>query len=400
MKFEFKAFTQEGKPKEGIISAKDKDEALKILQEQGFLVTYLAEKKIGLFQFLQRISRKDVYIFTRQLSYLIKAKTPLDESVKSLSETTQNFAFKDILIEIYNDLVSGLSFSHALSRYPNIFDSYYIGMVKVGESVGALEETLYYLANHLENQIKFKNKIIQALIYPAFVVIMFIAVMIILFYFVIPQITKLFVDNNIPIPTVTRIFQSISNVLTKSGLIILVIAGFLVYYLYEYFKTREGRLVYFQLISGIPIIGPLIKNTYSAQFLESLYYLSKGGVPILEALMIIRDSIDHPLYESALDSIIEDVKRGRSLSESLSDFPNLFSTIIIEGMKTSEKTGQLTEVTLTLLNFYNEMIETQFANLGEALQPILILVLGAGLGFLEASLLIPLLTLTKYVQSF
>ena len=400
MKFEFKAFTRDGKLKEGIISAENKEAALKLLQEQELLVTYLAEKKIEFKTFFQKPGLKDLYIFTKQLSYLIKAKTPLDEAIKSLSETTSNLSFRSLLIEIYNDLVSGINFSQALSRFPDIFNPYYLGMIKVGESVGILDEVLDYLAEHLDAQIRFKNRIIQASIYPLIVFFLFIGVLLALFYFIIPQVSKLFIENNIPMPLITKIFKGFADFLLKFGFFLLIIIGFLIYYFYEYFKTKEGRLAFFKMTFGLPVIGNIIKNSYSAQFLESLYYLVRGGVPIVEALEIIKSSINHPMYESALDYIIEDVKKGTPLSQSLSQFPELFSSLIIEGMKTSEKTGQLTEVVLTIYNFYSETVESQIANLTEVLQPILILILGAGLGLLEASLLIPLLNLTKYVQTF
>lgn len=399
-KFEFKAFTQEGKSKEGIISAENKDAALKILQDQQLLVTYLNEQKSSFFSFLQKPSVKDVYLFTRQLSYLIKAKTPLDESIKSLSETSTNPFFRSTLIEIYNDLVSGIPFSQSLSRFPDVFNTYYLGMIKIGESVGVLDETLDYLAEHLSNNIRFKNKILQASIYPITVVLLFVVVMIALFYFVIPQITKMFIENNIPLPFITQFFQGVSDVLLRFGIFILIIFIALIYYLVQYFKSQEGRPVLFKIVNGLPIFGPLIKNVYAAQFLESFYYLTKGGVPIVESLDIIKSTIAHPLYESALEYIIEDVKKGKPLSESLSQFPDLFPSLIIEGMRTSEKTGQLSEITLTIFNFYNETVENQFGNLGEALQPVLIVFLGLGLSLLEASLLIPLLQLTKYVQNF
>jgi type IV pilus assembly protein PilC len=224
--------------------------------------------------------------------------------------------------------------------------------------------------------------------------------MITLFYFVIPQITKMFVENNIPLPLVTRIFQTISDFILKFGLFALIIFIAFIYYLAQYLQTREGKLVLFNIVNNLPIFGPLLKNLYSAQFLESLYYLMRGGVPIVEALEIIKSSMAHPIYESALEAIIEEVKKGKPLSESMIQFPEIFPNLIIEGMKTAEKTGQLAEITLTIFNFYNETVENQVATLSEALQPVLIVIMGVGLGLLEASLLIPLLNLTKYVQSF
>jgi type IV pilus assembly protein PilC len=399
-KFLFKAFTKEGALREGVISAESKDAALKILQEQELLVTTLTEKKLSILTFFKKPGLKEIYLFTKQLSYLLKAKTPLDEAVKSLSETTSNAYLRSILIEIYNDLVSGIPFSQTLSRFPEVFNSYYIGMIKVAESVGSLDEILDYLSEHLNNQLRFKNRIIQASVYPIMVFVLFIIIMVALFYFIIPQVTKMFIDNNIPLPTITKIFQNISNIIIKFGLFIVIILGSLAYYMIEYFKTSEGKLVMFKIVHNLPIFGPLIKNLYASQFLESLYYLIKGGVPIVEALNIIRSSIAHPIYESALSTIIEDVKKGKPLSESMSQFPDIFESLVIEGMKTSEKTGQLAESVFTIFNFYNDTLDTQVANLGEALQPVMIVLLGAGLGLLEASLLVPLLTLTKYVQTF
>ncbi|MCS7200887.1 MAG: type II secretion system F family protein [Patescibacteria group bacterium] len=399
-KFEFKAFDQSGNPKQGIVSANTKEQALKILQDQGLLVTYISQKKITFFSWAQKPNIKQIYIFTKQLSYLIKAKTPLDEAIKSLSETTSNNYLRQALIEIYNDLISGISFSNSLSKFPDIFNDYYIGLVRVGEFVGTLDDSLGYLASHLEAQIKFRSRVTQALIYPATVLVLFLAVIIALFYYVIPQISKIFIDNNIPMPFLTRFFNNISIFLSKFGLLLIIIFAFFVYYTYEYFKTREGRAVFFRLFGSVPIIGPLIKNIYAGQFLESFYYLLRGGVPIVEALEVVNKSIAHPLYESALEFVIEEVKKGKPLSEPLKRFPDLFPGIIVEGFVTAEKSGQVAEITYTILQFYNETIESQVGSIGEALQPIIIVVLGAGLGFLEASLLIPLLNLTKYIQTF
>jgi type IV pilus assembly protein PilC len=401
MRFEYKAFTQEGEFKRGIVSADSKEEALRILQEQGLFVTYLGEPRSKFLEiFLRKPGLNDIYLFSRQLSYLIKAQTPLDEAVKSLSETSQNFFFRDILIQIYNDLISGVPFSKSLERFPEVFDAYFVGMIKIGETVGTLDETLNYLSKHLENQIKFRNKALQALIYPAIVFAMFIVVMLVLFYFVIPQITRMFVENNIPLPTITKIFQFISDFILNFGFFFLIIVFAFFYYLFKYFRTKEGRKVFFEFINYVPVLSPLFKNIYTAQFLESLFYLTKGGVPLIEALAIIRDSIAHPAYEYALEYMIEEVKKGKPLSGAMEEFPELFPVIIIQAMRTAEKTGQMAEITYTLLEFYSERVENQFANLGEALQPFLILILGGGLGLLEASLLIPLLNLTKYIQNF
>ncbi|MER3581521.1 MAG: hypothetical protein C4347_01590 [Patescibacteria group bacterium] len=400
MKFKFKAFTRQGELKEGVITASSKEEALKLLQEQELLVTYLAEARIKLFEFLLRKPNlKDIYLFSRQLAYLIKAQTPLDEAIKSLAETSPNAYFRDVLFQIYQDLISGVPFSSSLSRFPDIFDDYFVGMVKIGESVGTLDETMNYIAKHLENQIKFRNKAIQALIYPAIVLAMFLVTMIVLAISVIPRIAGLFKEANVPLPLITQIFIYFSNFLINYGIYSAIILAGVIYYFYKYFQTREGTGYFFSFINILPVIGPLFKNIYIAQFLESLYYLTRGGVPLVEALDIIKNSLKHPVYEEALGLMIEEVKKGKPFSGAMEEFPHVFSRIVIEAMKTAERTGQMTEIVLTILGFYTEMVESQFANLGEALQPFLILILGGGLVLLEASLLIPLLNLTKIIQN-
>jgi len=398
-KFQFKAYTQEGTLKEGLIEAKDREEALKLLQSQNLFVSFLkTQTKKPLFW--QTPKLKDIYLFTRQLSYLLKAKTSLDDSIRALSETTSNYYFKYVLIEIYNDLIGGLKFSEALSKFPDLFNSYYVGLIKVGESIGSLDEVLVYLSDHIENQIKFRSRAIQALTYPMIVLILTLGVMVVLFYMVIPQITKIFIENNIPIPFITKVFQTISDGIIKYGIFVLVILIFFIYYLIEYFKTREGKVFIFKILENTPIASTLVKNIFVMQFLESFYYLLSGGVSMIETLEIIRDSIGHPLYESAIDEIIENVRKGKTVGESLEMFPNLFPKVVIESFKTSEKTGKTGEVIFTILKFFDETTQAQLSSIGEVIQPFLIILLGTGLGILEASLLLPLLSLTRYVQSF
>lgn len=398
-KFEFKAYNREGILKEGVITAKDKSEALRYLHQQEFLVTYLVEKKFK-FPIFKKVGLKHIYFFSKQLSYLLKAKIPLDQAVKSLSESTVHPHLKSVLIDVYNDLVSGISFSKSLANFPDIFDSYYCGLIKVGEFVGSLDETLDIISNHLYQKMRFHQRTLQAMIYPAIVLILFIVILVLIFYFIVPNITRIFIENNIPLPLITRVLTVVSDFLFKIGPFIIVILASLLYYGFQYFKTREGKTVIFKIVEGIPILGDLVKASYTSQFLESIYHLMKGGVQVVESLEITKSSIGHPIYELALDSIIADVKRGSSLSESMTKFPHVFDNIVIEAFKTGEKTGRLTDVLLTVSNLYLETTENVISTLNELLQPILVVILGIAIGILEAILFIPILNLTKYIQTF
>lgn len=398
-KFEFKAYNREGILKEGVITAKDKNEALRYLHQQELLVTYLVEKKFK-FPIFKKVGLKHIYFFSKQLSYLLKAKIPLDQAVKSLSESTVHPHLKSVLIDVYNDLVSGISFSKSLANFPDIFDSYYCGLIKVGEFVGSLDETLDIISNHLYQKMRFHQRTLQAMIYPAIVLILFIVILVLIFYFIVPNITRIFVENNIPLPLITRVLTVVSDFLFKIGPFILVILASLLYYGFQYFKTREGKTVIFKIAEGIPILGDLVKASYTSQFLESIYHLMKGGVQVVESLEITKSSIGHPIYELALDSIIADVKRGSSLSESMAKFPHVFDNIVVEAFKTGEKTGRLADVLLTISNLYLETTENVISTLNELLQPILVVILGIAIGILEAILFVPILNLTKYIQTF
>lgn len=398
-KFEFKAYNREGILKEGVITAKDKSEALRYLHQQELLVTYLVEKKFK-FPIFKKVGLKHIYFFSKQLSYLLKAKIPLDQAVKSISESTVHPHLKSVLIDVYNDLVSGISFSKSLANFPDIFDSYYCGLIKVGEFVGSLDETLDIISNRLYQKMRFHQRTLQAMIYPAIVLILFIVILVLIFYFIVPNITRIFIENNIPLPLITRVLTVVSDFLFKIGPFIIVILASLLYYGFQYFKTREGKTVIFKIVEGIPILGDLVKASYTSQFLESIYHLMKGGVQVVESLEITKSSIGHPIYELALDSIIADVKRGSSLSESMTKFPHVFDNIVIEAFKTGEKTGRLTDVLLTVSNLYLETTENIISTLNELLQPILVVILGIAIGILEAILFIPILNLTKYIQTF
>lgn len=401
MRFQFRAFDRQGNYIEGIIEAVSREEALEKLQAKELLVSYLKPARAPIiFDILQKPKSKDLMLFTRQLSYLIQAKVSLDEAIKSLASSAFSKQFREVLLEIYEKIISGVTFSQALKDFPEVFDAYYIQMVKIGETSGNLTDTLNYLADHLEYQQRFKNRILQALMYPIMVLILFIGVLIALFYFVIPKITDLFVQNDIDIPNITKFFSSLSNILLDYGILLVFVFAGLTYFLTQYLRSDEGKVVSYTIFSKIPIIGSLIQYAYLGQFLESLYYLFSGGISLLESLKIISQSAAHPIYKQVSHELAEMVRNGMDLSEGLKRYPRIFPSIVVQAITTGEKTGQIREMLETMIKYYREEVENRSANLGEALQPILTIVLGAGLAALELSLLLPLLSLTKNIQSF
>ncbi|MCL5257719.1 MAG: type II secretion system F family protein [Patescibacteria group bacterium] len=399
MKFNFKAFDREGNFKEGVVEGNDINAAYQYLSDQNLTPTKVSPVNAFRIPILDRITIKDVAFFTRQLSYLVKARVPLDESLRALYQSSKKNSLKSVFFDLYSNLQAGMSLSQSFSKFPKIFSIFYIRIVEIGEVSGNLDETLAYLAEYLENQNRFMEKFLQASYYPIFVFCIFIGTMLTLSIEVIPQITKIFVEAKVQVPLITRIFNDIAIFIIHDWLYIIIFLGFAIYYGVNYFKTTEGKLFLFVTLDHTPVFGSIIKEIYLSRFLESLSFLVRGGVTVPETFDTIGRSMDNPIYEKALNVVADETRKGKRIYESLVLFPDLFPAIVIQTIQTGEKTGQLVEGIDRINLYFKDDIENKTASLGELIQPFMILILAGGLAFLELSLMIPLLKLTSAVQS-
>lgn len=400
MKFEFRAFDQEGNLKKGVVDAPDQNSAFQILSQQNLVVTRLEPlRALRLFILFRKVSLRELALFTRELHYLIKARILVTEAVKSLYQGTTNESFKRILFDVYSELQAGSSLSQALSKFPQTFSPFYVRFVHIGEVSGTLEEVLKLLAEHLENQNKFIGKLLQASLYPLLVLLIFLATMLILSIQVIPQLVKIFQEAKTPVPALTLAFAAIASFLLQNWPYVLVVIVLCCWYGLNYLRTEEGKRFLFDLVNHLPVFGSLLREIYLARFAEGLSFLIRGGLPVGETLEILAESIDHPLYAEAVSVVADETKRGRNVYESLTLFPDLFPPLIITAVQTGEKTGELKEVLDTMKLYFYEDIARRTDTLGEVIQPFMILILASGLAFLELSLLVPLLKLTSALQT-
>jgi len=400
MKFEFRGFDKEGNFKVGIIEAENQEAAVNILQTQGIVVTYISKPAISKISIIfGRISLLDLAFFCRSFKFLLKSKTSIDEIVKILAQQANKPSLKVALENAYNDILSGLPLSEVLSKHKEIFPDTMVKMVRIGEMAGTLEEVFENLAIHFENQHKFFSKIIQSLYYPAIVLaIMFLSIGI-LFFNVIPNISKIFIDNNLPIPKITSLFINITNFLISYWYFILAGLALFIYFLISYFKTDEGKLFLYNFFANIPVIGSILKEIYILSFLEYLVFLTKGGIVLSESLDIVGNSISNPYYQNAIKFISEEVKKGKQVSENIKFFPDLFPPLVFQAFSTGEKTGELTNALATLVEYYNMDLENKTQNIPELIQPIVIILLALVLIIMELSLLVPIMELTRSVRS-
>jgi type II secretory pathway component PulF len=400
-KFEFRGFDKEGNFKVGIIEAVDKETAIKILHNQNLVVTYIKElSELRPLITWGGVSLLDLAFFYRALNYLLKAGTSLDEAVKSLASQTNKLSFKRVLEDVYNNIISGLPLSQSLEKHTNIFEKSATRLIRIGELSGNLEEVLENLAKHYENQHKFRTKLIQSMYYPAIVLLIFLVTMFVLFFNVIPKIANLFKENNLTLPLVTQYFVMVSEFLVNNGIYVLLFLIFLIYVIIEYFKSEEGKLLLYNFLANMPVFGVLLKEIQILNILESISYLIKGGLPISESLKIVGESITNPYYKSAVLFIAEETEKGKPISLSISNFPDLFPGLVQQAFATGERTGNLYNSLITIIDYYSADIENRTNNLAEAVQPLMVIILAIGLVFVEMSLLLPISQLARSLSTY
>lgn len=395
--FNYQARTAEGEVQTGRVDAPTKRGASDILQRHGLIPVALEEaKEVPIYarriKFLERVKIRDIVIFSRQLTTLFEAEVPLVGSLQTVATQTSNNLFKEIIFEISADVEAGTAFSDALSRHTDVFSDFYIQMVKAGEASGRLDEVLNYLADHLEREYQVISRVRGAMIYPAFVVVGFFIAFTVIMVFVIPQLTNILEQSGQKLPTLTRIIVGLSQFLRSSWYIFLIglVGGGIG--LLRSLKTSAGKKIWDGIQLKLPIFGGILTKMYLFRFTESLSTLIEGGLPVTRALAISRDVTGNTVYKRIIDQALSDVRNGGTIGGSLalSDaIPPLVTQMVIVG----EQAGKLVEVLQNVARFYRKDVDNAIDNITSLIEPILILVMGIGVGILVAGVMIPIYNL-------
>ncbi|MEK7095335.1 MAG: type II secretion system F family protein, partial [Patescibacteria group bacterium] len=346
-----------GTQKNGSIDAVNVDIAISSLQRRGLVITAINEDSKGgsllskNIAFFDRVSNKDIVILSRQLSTLFQAQVSALRIFRLLSGEAENKVLGKKLAVIADDLQAGSSISAALSKHPKIFSEFYVSMVKAGEESGKLNDTFSYLADYLDRTYELASKAKGALIYPAFVMITFITVMILMFTVVIPKISAILVDSGQDIPFYTKIILGISNALVDYGFILLsvaIVGGFLVFY---YIRTPNGKATFDHVKLSIPYISTLFRKLYLSRLADNMNTMLVSGIPMIRALELTSSVINNVIYKQIISDATEAVKGGKPISEALAGNGEI-PGIMIQMMKVGEETGELGSILKTLAAFY------------------------------------------------
>ena len=399
MKFKYKAITISGTEQTGKVDANNKEKAVELLQKHKLIIIYVKPVKEfvsfnRLFSFLHRVSSKKIVMFSKELSILLMAGIPLVEALRIQHDQEEKGYFKDQLFIIANMIDDGSSFSSALSCFPNIFSTFYVNIVKSGEASGTMQESLLHLADYIEKQYLLNSKVKNALMYPGVILGGFGVVGAVMMAFVVPQLTSIFRENEQELPLPTKILVLVSDFMKDNFFLLIIATIVLIYGIKKYIATQEGKENLDKLIFKIPKFNSIFQKFYVARFAKNLSMLIKSGVPIISALKISGDVVGNEIYKKIVYSSIDEVKIGGSVAyafERSDQLPPLVPRMIRIG----EKTGKLDTVLEDISDFYTKEVNIAVDGLMALIEPILIFILGAGVGILVSAILMPIYQMTE-----
>jgi type IV pilus assembly protein PilC len=400
MLFTYKALEGDGKKKDGSIDALNKTVAISALQRRGLIVVSIkGEESKSLFKgtFLDRVPLRDVVVMSRQLATLFSSQISALKAFTLLSENAENKMLASQLRNIGDDLQAGSSISDALAKYPDTFSEFYVNMIKAGEESGKLNDTFEYLAQYLDRQYSLTSKTRNALIYPAFVIVVFITVMLLMFTMVIPNLAQLLVESGQEIPIYTRVIISISDFLVNYGIFLAIFVVIGILYMWWYRRNERGKEYFDNIKISIPLIGSLYKKMYLSRISDNLNTMLSSGISIVRSIEISGDVVGNQVYKRILREAEESVKSGSTLSDAMGRYPQV-PPIMVQMIKVGEETGSLGSILKTLADFYRREVDDAVDTLIGLIEPAMIVLLGLGVGILLTSVLVPIYNIASSIS--
>ncbi|MEO0129079.1 MAG: type II secretion system F family protein [candidate division WOR-3 bacterium] len=396
--FVWKGRTATGASASGELTAQSQADVVAALRQKKIIPTSIKikEEKKGFALFGGRISKRALSVFTRQFATMLGAGLPLLNCLEILSKQTESAGLKRVLDEVRTDVEGGLSLADALRRQPKAFDNLYVNMVESGETGGALDTILQRLATYLEKTVALQRKIRGAMIYPAIISVVAVGAIAVLLIFVIPIFAKMYEGVGRELPAMTQLVIRISNFMKVAAVPLLIGLILLFTIIRRWHKTESGAKALDPLFLKTPVFGDLIKKQAIARFSRTLSTLLSSGVPIIDALEITAKSAGNWVIEDAILKARVSIKGGENIADPLSKtavFPPMVTQMIAIG----EASGGLDDMLSKVADFYDAEVDQAVENLTNALEPIIMVVLGGVVGFLVISMYLPIFQLASTI---
>jgi type IV pilus assembly protein PilC len=392
--------TRQGTVQKGELSANSKEEVFALLQKQNISPVNVSAKamQIKISFGAPKVKDQHIVILTRQLATMIDAGLPLVQCLDILGSQTENPTLAKTMVQVRTDVESGATFADALKKHPKIFDSLYVNMVAAGEAGGILDTILQRLATYMEKFAKIKRQIKSAMIYPAVILFVAVAVVALLLVVVVPMLAAMFAEAGQALPLPTRIVIAFSNFLKGWGGLSLLIAfvGSIVG-VKQWRKTLKGLQVTDALALKIPVMGDLIRKVSVAKFTRTLGTLMASGVPIMEGLLIVARTAGNKIVEEAVVMTRQSVSEGKTLAEPLSK-SKVFPPMVTQMISVGEATGALDSMLSKIADFYDDEVDTAVAALTSLLEPMLMIFLGTTVGFVIVAMYMPIFQMGNAIK--
>ena len=406
--YEYKGLNEEGDEVSGILDAENQSTLRKKLQAEGIYTTEVYEgegaeakargREIDFSQYFERVSLRDIAVLTRQLATLLGAGIPLVRALNALGDQAEKDELKRVISDVRRRVNEGSSLAAAIGEHPKHFSDLYMNMVKAGESSGNLDVVLQRLTEFLDDQIELRGKIIGAMVYPVLMMVIGALLLGLIFTFVIPKVTQLFQDQNVALPTITKLLIGISNLMSNWVFLIIAIpltaaaiTGFI-----KWKNSPEGEQTWDQFVLKIPVLGSLIRMIAVSRFARTLGTLLSSGVPLLTAMNIVKNILGNSRLVEVVDDARDDIEEGENIAEPLrrsGEFPPLVTHMIAVG----EQSGQLEEMLQNVADSYDQQVDQRIQALTSLLEPLMIVIMGIAVAVIVFAVMLPLLQLNQMV---
>ncbi|MBI3305825.1 type II secretion system F family protein [Candidatus Nomurabacteria bacterium] len=405
MLFTYKAKSKEGVIVEGILNSFDRFALAAELRGRGYVPISVREKKENIFDrmtkiedIFARVSVNDQIIFTKNLSGMLRAGLSLARALSVLEKQTKNPALRKILTSLTDDINAGESFSTGLAKFPKVFSKLFISVTRSGEESGNLANALSDIGQNLDKMHSLSRKIHGALIYPGIIMSAMILIGVLMFAFVVPTLASTFRELGVVLPASTRVLIFIGNFFSNHLILAFVIIASSAFGLFSLFSAKFMSKYVHYVVLKLPVIGKISKELNTARTARTVSSLLASGVSIMRAVEIAEDVVQNIYYKKVLKEVRVAIEKGAPFSKVFGEYNNLYPVMMTEMVQVGEETGKLSDMLLEIAVFYENEIENKTKNLSIIIEPILMIVIGAGVGFFAISMISPLYSILGSIK--
>ena len=393
--FIYEATDPQGNIKKGTVSASGKDEALEIIKSENLTILSIEEGKDKTKDATKgKVKLVEKLLFFDHMGKMLTAGLSLAETLDSLVQDAETKVFKTVIEDLKYNVESGNKLSDTMRKYPKIFTPLIVKMMEIGETSGTISENTVLIKDQVQKSYDLRKKVIGALMYPAIIVSIMLIVSVGLIVFVFPQLSGLFKGSGESLPLPTQIMIDLSNILTHYGVEVLIFIIILIFVFRALLKLQQAKYIWNVISIKIPIVGEIIKKINITNFSRTLGNLLKSGIPINQSITIVKDTVSNEAYKKIIIELSQSVERGDQISPTLAKYPKLFPNLATRMIAVGDKTGNTSEMLLSVAEFYQNQVDDTLANLSVIIEPLMLFVMGGGVLLIALSVIAPIYQMT------